>query len=315
MPGALGLAVTSDSACVWREPGYVPPQRLVCWGDNRNHHFLNDSTPTFASGTYNEAAFANPIDRVVMGPTWTMAQDSAGALVLIGDATRSEDARPLGLQHADFDPLGPSALTRPADLFCGETFCYAHDASSATMTFVWGDNASGSILSGANPVAPPAPFDFGDWREGAGGRAHACVARRGASTTVYCAGDNAFGQLGVGDTMSHFRSLVAAGTSGSFGIDAGGDTTCVINDAHQVACWGRNDFGQCGLAGPLPQTSPSMVPMPTGDTPRLIGVGATHACAVLASNRVVCWGQNAYGQLGNGTQTDSVAPVFVTGLP
>ena len=89
----------------------------------------------------------------------------------------------------------------------------------------------------------------------------------------------------------------------------------MVNDGNQAVCWGGNDFGQCGVAGPTPVTAPSNVPLPPGASARVVGVGGHHACAVLSTNQVMCWGQNAYGQLGNGTTADSVAPVYVVGLP
>jgi alpha-tubulin suppressor-like RCC1 family protein len=44
-----------------------------------------------------------------------------------------------------------------------------------------------------------------------------------------------------------------------------------------------------------------------------IGAGHEHACAVRADRSTVCWGANTTGQLGNGTTTDSTAPVVVLG--
>ena len=45
-----------------------------------------------------------------------------------------------------------------------------------------------------------------------------------------------------------------------------------------------------------------------------IGAADTHSCAVISGDRVKCWGGNHFGELGNRTTTDSIAPVIASGI-
>ncbi|MDD5222961.1 MAG: fibronectin type III domain-containing protein [bacterium] len=45
-----------------------------------------------------------------------------------------------------------------------------------------------------------------------------------------------------------------------------------------------------------------------------ISAGHHHTCALLADKTVKCWGANEYGQLGNGTSTNSNIPVYASGI-
>ena len=47
---------------------------------------------------------------------------------------------------------------------------------------------------------------------------------------------------------------------------------------------------------------------------RKISAGGYHTCGVTPDETVVCWGFNSFGQLGNGTNTDSNVPLAVIGL-
>jgi alpha-tubulin suppressor-like RCC1 family protein/uncharacterized protein YgiM (DUF1202 family) len=51
-----------------------------------------------------------------------------------------------------------------------------------------------------------------------------------------------------------------------------------------------------------------------GGFPTSVSTGGSHSCAVLSSGRVVCWGSNWAGQLGNNQNSDTLSPQFVAGL-
>lgn len=45
-----------------------------------------------------------------------------------------------------------------------------------------------------------------------------------------------------------------------------------------------------------------------------VTVGNYHSCALLAGGKLVCWGDNTYGELGNNSTTSSTNPVGVNGF-
>jgi len=96
-------------------------------------------------------------------------------------------------------------------------------------------------------------------------------------------------------------------------LAAGGLETCAARGT-RIWCWGDNASGQVGDGTKTKRVVPaSVVATPGGDVTAL-GVGETHACAVIGGD-AYCWGSGGAGQLGDGRKVDSAAPVKVSGLP
>lgn len=146
------------------------------------------------------------------------------------------------------------------------------------------------------------------------GGAFTCALR--ASGGPLCWGQNRFGQLGNGTTTnSATPAYVASLPSGAVSIAAGGYHACAVLSTGAVSCWGENSDGQLGDNTTTDRLSPVSVAFLTGVT----AVSAStetdaHTCALRSSGNIACWGNNASGQLGDGTREPALYPTPVIGL-
>ena len=133
-----------------------------------------------------------------------------------------------------------------------------------------------------------------------------------------CWGRSTYGQLGLGVTNNHGDHadelgddlpVLDLGTGRSVkSIASGKYHSCAILDDDTLKCWGRNAYGQLGLAGEaaIGDTPGEMgdalptIDLGTGRYPLAITAGERHSCALLDDETVKCWGRNSDGQLGLG---------------
>ena len=149
-----------------------------------------------------------------------------------------------------------------------------------------------------------------------------CVIANAGS--VYCWGVNQMGQLGansssVGSSKPYpvlKETGVLAGKTASK-VAVGANSVCVSTTEPNIYCWGYNYNGQFGDGTRVTSLKPVL--MTNSDSPlkgktiTKLSAGSSHACAATSTNEVYCWGSNALGQVGDGTNTTRYYPVQVQG--
>jgi alpha-tubulin suppressor-like RCC1 family protein len=81
-----------------------------------------------------------------------------------------------------------------------------------------------------------------------------------------------------------------------------------VKTDHTLWCWGSNDLGQLGNGTTTDSAVPVREHTHASDW-TAVSTDWDHTCAVKTDHTLWCWGSNDYGQLGNGTTTDSAVPV------
>ena len=92
----------------------------------------------------------------------------------------------------------------------------------------------------------------------------------------------------------------------------GGQYACGIAAGGAAYCWGSNDHGVLGTSSSI-SFSRKPVKVSGGLNFRRVLPGNTHTCGATTDNHAYCWGDNALGQLGDGTRTDHATPTLVAG--
>lgn len=142
------------------------------------------------------------------------------------------------------------------------------------------------------------------------GMFHACVFLQ--SGGVQCWGGSWLGDGTGGGSSVPVNVIQLAGSV--VDVSAGMGHTCVLISGGGVQCWGFNDDGQFGNG----TTTDSFVPVnATGlqGAWKAIAAGEMHTCALAESGTVMCWGNNEWGQLGDGTTISRTLPVGLAVIP
>jgi alpha-tubulin suppressor-like RCC1 family protein len=145
----------------------------------------------------------------------------------------------------------------------------------------------------------------------ASARQPATAASTAASKHLLAWGSDGAGQLGDGGTTSQDTPVAAklpAGTKVTQ-VRAGCFHTLALTSKGHVLAWGSNVEGQLGDGTTTDSLTPVRVKLPSGTKVTAIRAGCLFSLALTSKGHVLAWGLNEFGELGNGTTTNSDAPV------
>ena len=301
-----------------------------CWGRN-NYGQLGDGTTTQRTAPVQVHGVGNVgnltgVASISTGGDHTCAVISGGSADCwgrnnygqLGDGTTTQRTAPVqvhGIGNVGY-------LAGVASISSGLSHTCAA-ASDGTAT-CWGRNNYGQLGDGTTTqrTSPRQVHGIGNVGNLAGvatisaGMYHTCSV--GTDGTAACWGYNNQGQLGDGTLTRRTAPVQVGGIATATQIATGMYHTCARLSNGTAWCWGYNAEGQLGDGTLIRRTTPVQVSGITTVTQVSAGGGTgsgthEHSAALLADGSIDCWGDNTYGQLGNGTTMDSPTPV-VTNL-
>lgn len=304
--GVKVIAVGGGHACALTNSGAVK-----CWGGNGSGQ-LGDGTYDPSNVPVDVSGLSSGITAISAGVLHTCALTDNGAVKCWG--------------HNSQGQLGDGTFTNrytPVDVFGLSSgvkaittgFFHTCAITQSGAVKCWGNNKRGQLGDGTNTYRKTPVRVFGlssGVADIIAGKEHTCAITN--SGAIKCWGNNGAGQLGDGRGSYRNAPVDVSGLgSGVRAIAAGSDRTCAITDDGTVKSWGSNNYVHLKYGPGSDRSTPGDIPG-FGSGVTAIASGKEHTCALTDSGAVKCWGNNATGQLGDGTTKDRYAPNDVSSL-
>ena len=244
--------------------------------------------------------------RVASGAYHTLAINSRGELYAWGSNKNGQ----LGIGTTTDNELAPQRVGNDSDweaISGGEYHSLA--LKSDGTIYSWGANSVGQLGNGENGADfadiskdKTAPIQIGtdrDWRTVSAGSSHSLAIK--TDNTLHVWGNNATGQLGLGDTTD--KNSPTRVSTGWKTVSAGFAHSLALKNDNTLYAWGWNWKGQVGngKSGSTSEkeTTPQKISAETNWNG--IAAGYLHSLVFKNNGEIYAWGDNSDYQLGDGT--------------
>jgi alpha-tubulin suppressor-like RCC1 family protein len=310
--GASAIATGAAHTCVALADG-----RVECWGDNR-YGQLGDGSLRRRLSPVEVRGIASAVS-VSAADHFSCALLRSGRVKCWGDDANGELGNGQTSLHRYSTPVLVRGLTNAVQLSSAGDHSCALVVSGKVKC--WGSDPYGQLgydtaravtirgIAGATAVASGGGAMPGNIA--ANNSEYSCAVV--AEGRIRCWGDNRAEQLGTAIPREAELPVFVRGMRGATDVVAGVQHACAIFNGGSLACWGDNRAGELGTGSVSRSSPPVAVGGISGATGLAAGgnFGSAHTCALLSSGGIQCWGDNHYGQLGDGSTAQRSAPVAV----
>lgn len=271
----------------------------VSWDANNETINISSSKKPSASGlsspTVDNEVQSNTSTKLAAGGSYSLAIKEDGTLWVWGDNWAGQLGD--GTKTGRLTPVQVMSGVKSIVAGGSHTLAIKEDGT----LWVWGFNADGQLGDGTSTDRLiPVQLMSGVMTVAAGDYHTLAIKEDG---TLWAWGYNPDGQLGDGTTTITGRTTPVQVMSGIKSIAAGVDHSLAIKEDGTLWAWGNNVYGQLGDGTTASKKTPVQV---MSDVKSVAAAGETamggdYSLAIKEDGTLWAWGNNEYGQLGDGS--------------